>query len=163
MSIQLPGELAKLLNELGYSWPESDEDQLMSLGQEWTRLATLIDDLHQDATAIARQVANDHTAKSIEAFLNSWQADDSGAAVLARGSAGATAVAGGLTVCAGVVLALKINVIVQLTLLAAQIIQAIATAAPTLGASLLEIPVFKQLTNVAINFLVNQATEAVLG
>ena len=163
MSIQLPGELSALLDELGYSWPETDEDQLMSLGQEWLHLAGLINDLHQDVSAVARRIANDHTSQSIEAFLASWQAEDSGAATLARGGTGAIAIGGTLTVCAGVVLALKINVIVQLTLLAAQIIQAIATAVPTLGASLLEIPVFKQLTSAAVNFLVDRATEAVLG
>ncbi|MEU4561123.1 hypothetical protein AB0F72_22300 [Actinoplanes sp. NPDC023936] len=163
MSIQLPGELSALLQELGYSWPESDESQLLDLGQEWLRLANVIDELHEDVVAAARQVANGNTARAVDAFLTQWQAEDSGAAALTRGSAGAIAIGGGLTVCAGVVLALKINVLVQLTLLAAQIIQAIATAVPTAGASLLEIPIFKQLTNTAIDFLVSQATEVILG
>jgi hypothetical protein len=163
MSIQLPGELARLLQELGYAWPESDESQLIDLGQDWLRLASVIGELHEDITITARQVSGDNTAQAVDAFLRQWQAADGGSATLARGNGGAIAVGGGLTICAGVVLALKVNVLIQLTLLAAQIIQAIATAAPTLGASLLEIPVFKQLTNVAIDFLVGQATEAVLG
>lgn len=67
-------------------------------------------------------------------------------------------------ICAGIVLALKVNVIVQLTLLAIQIAQAIATAAVTFGASLLEIPIFKKIiTGVIIDQLLNYATEAVLG
>jgi hypothetical protein len=61
------------------------------------------------------------------------------------------------------VLALKINVIVQLTILLIEIIQAIATAAPTFGASLLEIPVFKKITDMAINLIISQAMEAILG
>ncbi|WP_433650306.1 hypothetical protein ACQP2C_28230 [Micromonospora zamorensis] len=69
----------------------------------------------------------------------------------------------GLMVCAGIVLALKINVIVQLTLLAIQIAQAVATAAVTFGASLLEIPIFKLITGALIDQLLNMATEAVLG
>ncbi|BBH70839.1 hypothetical protein ACTI_75240 [Actinoplanes sp. OR16] len=163
MSIRLPGELAGLLNELGYSWPESDEDQLIDAGRDWLRLAGVISELQEDIAATARQVVGDNTAQSIDAFLTQWQADDGSAATLARGDAGAIAVGGGLTVCAGVVLALKINVLVQLTVLAASIIQAIVTAVPTAGASLLEIPVVKQLTGVAINFLIEQATDAVLG
>ena len=66
-------------------------------------------------------------------------------------------------VCAGVVLALKINVIVQLTILLIEIIQAIATSVPTCGASLLEIPAFKKLTDMLINFLISKAMEVLLG
>jgi len=163
VSIRLPGELAGLLNDLGYAWPETDEEQLIDLGQDWLRLAAIIGELQEDIAATARQVVNDNTARSIDGFLALWQAEDGSAAALARGNIGAIAVGGGLTVCAGVVLALKVNVLIQLTVLAAAIVQAIATAAPTAGVSLLEIPVVKQLTGVAINFLVDQATEAVLG
>ncbi|MEV4656932.1 hypothetical protein [Micromonospora sp. NPDC049301] len=35
MGIQIPGELSGLLNELGYLWPESDEERLFELGQAW--------------------------------------------------------------------------------------------------------------------------------
>ena len=58
---------------------------------------------------------------------------------------------------------MKINVIVQLTILLIQIIQAIATAAPTFGASLLEIPVFKKLTDIVLGVLIDQAIGVVLG
>jgi hypothetical protein len=163
MSLQLPAELASLLGELGYTWPESDEERLMTLGQEWLAFAELVDDVLLEADIVARQVANDHTALSIDSFLAAWQAEESGASTLARGSAGAAAVGGGLTLCAGVVLALKVSVVIQLTLLAVQIIQAIATAAPTLGVSLIQVPVFKKLTGLAIDFVVNEATEAIIG
>lgn len=68
----------------------------------------------------------------------------------------------GLMIAAGVVLALKIQVIVQLILLAIQIAQAIATAAVTFGASLLEIPIFKTITGFIVDQLINMAIEAVL-
>jgi hypothetical protein len=72
-------------------------------------------------------------------------------------------IGGALFVCAAVVLALKINVIVQLTILAIEILEAIVTAPETFGASLLEIPVFKKLTDMLINLLISQAMEVVLG
>lgn len=65
-------------------------------------------------------------------------------------------------VAAGLVLALKINVIVQLSILVIEIVQAIATAAVTFGASLAEIPIFKKLTDIAINLILSQAIEALL-
>jgi len=83
--------------------------------------------------------------------------------VLAEGITAAQAIGATLIVCAAAVLALKINVIVQLTILAVEILEAVLTAPETFGASLLEIPVFKKLTDMAINFLISQALEVVLG
>jgi hypothetical protein len=67
----------------------------------------------------------------------------------------------GLMVCAGIVLALKINVIVQLVQLAIEIASAIAEAVATFGASLLEIPIFKEITSLIIDQLINMALEAI--
>jgi hypothetical protein len=65
-------------------------------------------------------------------------------------------------VAAGVVLALKISVIVQLVMLAIQIAQAIATAVVTFGASLLEIPIFKMITSMILDQLLGFAMQALL-
>lgn len=46
---------------------------------------------------------------------------------------------------------------------AIEIVQAIATAPETFGASLLEVPVFKKITDMAINFIINEAMEKILG
>ncbi|WLS44499.1 hypothetical protein Q3V37_24395 [Micromonospora profundi] len=162
MGIQIPGELSGLLNELGYVWPESDEERLFELAQAWIAFGAEADAAATDATAaVALLAGNDGSA--LEAFRGQWSDSDSAAAVLQDLGFGARAVGAALLVCALVVLALKINVIVQLTLLAISIAQAIATAAPTFGASLLEIPVFKKLVDIAIDFLIGQALEAVLG
>ena len=162
MGIQIPGELSGLLNELGYVWPESDEERLFELAQAWIAFGAEADAAATDATAaVALLAGNDGSA--LEAFRGQWSDSDSAAAVLQDIGFGARAVGAALLVCALVVLALKINVIVQLTLLAISIAQAIATAAPTFGASLLEIPIFKKLVDIAIDFLIGQALEAVLG
>ncbi|KOX11722.1 WXG100-like domain-containing protein [Micromonospora profundi] len=162
MGIQIPGELSGLLNELGYVWPESDEERLFELAQAWIAFGAEADAAATDATAaVALLAGNDGSA--LEAFRGQWSDSDSAAAVLQDIGFGARAVGAALLVCALVVLALKINVIVQLTLLAISIAQAIATAAPTFGASLLEIPVFKKLVDIAIDFLIGQALEAILG
>jgi hypothetical protein len=155
--------LADLLNELGYLWPKSDEDQLFALGQDWIKFSATLPAVHEDASASAGQVWRDNTAEAVDAFRQAWSGEDAGVAALLRGHAGAQAVGGGLMVCAAAVLALKVNVVVQLTILAAEIIEAIATTEVTFGASLLEIPAFKKLTDLAINFLVNKAMEAILG
>jgi hypothetical protein len=163
VGIQIPTQLGDLLNELGYIWPESDETKLFDLGQQWIGLASTLDSIHEDTDIAARRVWSDNTATAIDAFQQAWTGHNAGSTVLARGASGAQVIGGALIVCAAAVLALKINVIVQLTILAIEIIEAIATVEVTFGASLLEIPAFKKLTDLAINFLINKAMEVILG
>jgi len=163
MGIELPGELADLLNELGYIWPKVDEEKLVQLGQRWIDLGSTLRGTAQDANAVATAVWTDNTGQAIEAFRVGWGEQDSPMSVLRDSMVAAPVVGACLFVCAAVVLALKINVIIQLTILAIEIIQAIATAAVSFGASLLELPVFKKLADLAINFIITQAMEAILG
>lgn len=163
MGIMLPGELAGLLNELGYTWPKSDETQLFELGQLWLELAGSLQRTAAEGAAAAQRLLDGNSGEAIAAFGKRWAAEGSAISVLHNGATGAQMVAATLFVCALIVLALKINVIVQLTILLVQIIQAIATAGPTFGGSLLEIPVFKKLTDVVLGILVDQAIGVVLG
>lgn len=163
MGIMLPGELAGLLNELGYTWPKSDETQLFELGQLWLELAGSLQRTAAEGAAAAQRLLDGNSGEAIAAFGKRWAAEGSAISVLHNGATGAQMVAATLFVCALIVLALKINMIVQLTILLVQIIQAIATAGPTFGASLLEVPVFKKLTDVVLGILVDQAIEVVLG
>ncbi|MDZ5446605.1 hypothetical protein U2F26_28430 [Micromonospora sp. 4G57] len=163
MGIMLPGELAGLLNELGYTWPKSDEAQLFALGQMWLELAGSLQRTAAEGAATAQRLLDGNSGEAMAAFGKRWTAEGSAITVLQKGATGAQMVAATLFVCALIVLALKINVIVQLTILLIQILQAVVTAGPTFGASLLEIPVFKKLTDVVLGILVDQAIGVVLG
>jgi hypothetical protein len=163
MGITLPGELADLLNELGYTWPKADEERLFELGQHWVTYSGTLQRIDQDVEAAGRQVWTRNSGEAVDAFRDRWQRHEAAPAVLHDGVTGAAVVGAALFLCAGIVLALKINVIVQLTILAIEIIQAIATAPETFGGSLLEIPAFKKLCDLAINFIVSKALEAILG
>ncbi|RKR87025.1 hypothetical protein BDK92_1297 [Micromonospora pisi] len=163
MGLQLPGELADLLNELGYTWPKADETKMFELAQMWFGFADQVAPLPAQAHAAGQSVLAQNNGPATDAFAKLWTANSAAVPVLDNAVTGAQAIGAALIVCAAVVLALKISVIVQLTILLIQIIQAIATAAPTFGASLLEIPVFKKLADIAIDYLVGQALEALLG
>jgi hypothetical protein len=157
MGLQLPGELRSLLDILGYTWPEADETKLIEMGQSWIafsgRLGTIVDDAGTTASTVWTQ----HTGGDITAFQGWWAGDDSPARSLSDGVTAAVITGTGLMICGMIVLALKIAVIVQLVVLAVQIAQAIATAAVTFGASLLEIPIFQQLTRTIVGNLVQEA------
>jgi hypothetical protein len=163
VGINIPGELADLLNELGYIWPKVDEDKLFQLGQYWIGFGGDLQTSVQQAGSNASKVWDSNKGDAVEAFKQKWQDKDSPNAVLTDGVTAAQLIGACLFICALIVLALKINVIVQVTILLIEIIEAIATAVPTFGASLLEIPVFKKIADLAINFIISKAMEAILG
>jgi hypothetical protein len=83
--------------------------------------------------------------------------------VLSDASTGVELGGAALLLCAGIVLGLKINTIINLTILAFEIASAIAEAVPTFGASLAEIPVFREITKRIINAIINEAINAIMG
>lgn len=151
-----------MLNVLGFTWPEADEDKLFELAERWTSTAGELRGHVERADAGAERVWTQNVGETVSAFQTAWGANDGPSNQLTMGATGAEIIGVGLTICAGVVLALKINVIVQLAILAIQIAQAIATAAVTFGASLLEIPIFRMLTKIVLDQLLNYAIEAIL-
>lgn len=162
MGLMLPGEVADLLNELGYTWPKSDEEKLFEIGQQWISFGSTLDGLSQEVDS-AMQPVFAFQGAGVDALRQRWQKSDSSLATLRSDVTGAEIVGGALIVCAAVVLALKINVIVQLAILLCEIIEAIAASEITFGASLLEIPVFKKIADMVINALIDEALGVILG
>jgi hypothetical protein len=163
MGLMLPGELVWLLTELGFNWPEADEEKLFDLANTWMDFSGQLGPLADRAAAAADGVLGANSGEAIDAFRASWSAEDSALASLRDGATGAQVVGPALMVVAGVVLALKITVIVQLTLLLIEIAQAIATAIETFGASLAEIPIFKILTQKLLDIAIDLAVGQILG
>lgn len=162
MGMQLPSELTSLLSMLGYDWPEPDETKLFDLGNTWTNLADQITGAIDQLEDAAHTVMDANISKDIDAFRSEWEDGESAVRNIADIGEPSNIISIGLMIAAGVVLALKLQMIVQLVTLAIQIAQAIATAVATFGASLLEIPIFKMITSMLIDQLLNMAIEAVL-
>jgi hypothetical protein len=157
VGLSIPGELSSLLSTLGYTWPQADEEKLFELGRMWSGFGGEISDIVQDASTAAQRVWNNNKGDAVSVFQQAWNRPDEAVAVLQEGAQGAQIVGICSMVCASIVLALKINVIVQLTILAIQIAQAIATAVVTFGASLAQIPIFKIITQKLLDILIDQA------
>lgn len=159
----LPGELERLLNDLGFNWPEIDEERLLELGQAWTAYGSQLERISTDAERAAQEVWSGNSGPAIDSFKARWEHEKSPAQILTKGATGAHTLGALLMVCGALVLGLKINVIVQLTILAIEIIEALATAPETFGGSLLEIPVFKEIQQMVINAIINEVINAILG
>nr|WP_030156560.1 hypothetical protein [Glycomyces sp. NRRL B-16210] len=162
MGMQLPSELIGLLGMLGYDWPESDEESLFNLAGEWTGMADQLAGRVESLQSAARTLLENNQGAQVDAFQREWEAEESSPASLAEAGDPANVLNIGLTVMAGIVLTLKIQVIVQLAILAFQIAQAIAFAAVTFGASLAQIPIFKTITGIIIDQLMGLAIDKVL-
>jgi hypothetical protein len=162
-ALMLPGELASLLTMLGYTWPKTDEVKTFELGEKWMDYGGKLKEIHGQTVPHAETVTLENVGADIEAFKKKWIEKDAGAQVVEDGGTGAMVVGGGLFVAAGLVLALKIAVVVQLTVLAVQIATALAAAGPTFGASLGWIPVAKKIADVAIDLAIDQVINALLG
>jgi hypothetical protein len=157
VGIEIPGELRSLLSILGYNWPEADETALVEMGRAWMSFSDRLEAIVSDATSTASEVWTGHEGDAVATFQAWWGKEDSPAKTLLDGANAATLTGTGLMICGGIVLALKVAVIAQLAILAVEIAQAVATAAPTFGASLAEIPIFQQLTRTIVGNLVQDA------
>jgi SepF-like predicted cell division protein (DUF552 family) len=162
MGLQLPSELTGLLSMLGYDWPESDEESIFNLAGEWTGMADQISGRVESLNAAANTLLENNMGAEIDAFKEEWEDAESAVRNIADAVDPTNLINIGLTITAGLILALKVQVIVQLVMLAFQIAQAIATAAVTFGASLAQIPIFKMITGLIIDQLIGMAIDKVL-
>lgn len=162
MGLTLPGELERLLNDLGFTWPEVDEQDLFTVGQAWCDFSSAVGQSHQTSTSAAAALLANNQGAALSAFQEKFQGQNAPATVLGDATTGVEVVGVALYACAGLVLALKINTIVNLVILACEIAEAIATAVPTFGASLAEIPVFKEVAQRIINAIINEAVNAIM-
>src|SRR5579875_2952042 len=115
MGLTLPGALETLLNDLGFTWPEVDEQQLFEVGSHWTGLGGTFSDIAQDADNAAQQVGTTNQGDAIEAFFTKWSGRNAPARVVGDAANGVEMGGAAIMLCAGVVLALKVNTIANLT------------------------------------------------
>jgi hypothetical protein len=163
VGLSIPGELSSLLSMLGYNWPQGDESKLKDMGSAWQDFGNKLPQLVQQADQYASKVWGQNEGSGIDAFKQLWSGSEAPTKNLESGGKASGMIGVGMMVISGVVLALKIQTIVQLTTLAIEIAQAIASAVVTFGASLAEIPIFKQITSMLIQKLIDMALNAVLG
>ncbi|MEU8363762.1 hypothetical protein AB0C27_47855 [Nonomuraea sp. NPDC048882] len=162
MGLTLPLPLSALLNELGYLWPEVDEESLHRLATAWAGFGGRLAGSTGRADGVAEAVRRGNAGEAVEAFLTTWNGEEAPRTAVAEGVTGARVVAVCLVICAALVLALKIALFVQLVALLVRIRLAVAAAPVTSGGSLLAIPAFKQLTGALMNLSTNQASRVLV-
>ncbi|HEX6685586.1 MAG TPA: hypothetical protein VF062_22615 [Candidatus Limnocylindrales bacterium] len=162
MGMQLPGEVRDFLSIVGFEWPAGDETKLLDLGQTWTQLSGMIDRQVDQAQQAAQLVWDRNASDMVDRFREMWGGGEGPAGQMTKNGTGGDVIGMGLMVCAGIVLALKINVIVQVTLTIIQIAAAIAAAFVSFGASAAVVPLLREACKRLLDYLLDQAIGKVL-
>jgi hypothetical protein len=119
MGVVLPSELAWVLNLIGVTWPNIDEDQLRDTANQMRQLAGELDSNNGDAKSEIEQMLGVNKAQSLDNFNALWQKVANGH--LPQLGEGLKLLGTGLDISAVVIEGMKVAAIVQLGILAAAI------------------------------------------
>ncbi|KWX02996.1 hypothetical protein LI90_4045 [Carbonactinospora thermoautotrophica] len=117
----LPGELVTVLDLLGFTWPQADEDKLEDCARAWRDFANEVEHVFADADRVARAVVAENHGASIAAFEDYWPRLGGGSGQLCEAADAARLVAEVLEGFADAVRVAKGLVLAQLGLAAASL------------------------------------------
>ncbi|MFI9813923.1 WXG100-like domain-containing protein [Saccharothrix variisporea] len=159
MGITLPGEVAWVLDLLGVEWPNIDEDELRSIADDLRSLAEEMRGHTGDAKSDIADMLGVNSLDSLKRFEALWNKLADGH--LDQLAQGFDLLGTGLDVAALVVVGLKLAAIVQLVVLAAELIADQAAAPFTFGASEAVAAAQIGITRTIVKQLLEQAVQSV--
>ncbi|WP_043267529.1 WXG100 family type VII secretion target [Streptomyces sp. CT34] len=161
MAIELPDEVVSFLEFIGVNWPNVNEDKVREFASHVRDFAQKLEETHKDSTSTVHQLAEVYQGASYEALLAKWgQLSNSHMTELVNAC---HTVATALDVAADTIVAMKVEAIGELIVLAITFVADQAAAAVTLGiaeaAEALVIAAGKKL----VNFLEQQLEQYIIG
>ncbi|MFE7272676.1 PE-PGRS family protein [Streptomyces sp. NPDC057623] len=138
MSLTLPGELVWVLDLLGYTWPEVDEEALHKVAETWRAFGEELEEIQIQGEGLARTVVSHNFGTAVDGFSKDWGAYTGANGedrYLPDAKTACEVIAFAFDAAAVAVLTAKLAVIAQLVALAIEIIAAQAAAPFTFGLS----------------------------
>jgi hypothetical protein len=132
MALTIPGELAWVLDLLGFEWPQLDEDAIHQAAHIMRQFEEDLNSAIDAADANVQEAYASVTGSFARAHADAWDEERSGSMRQLSDLIGPAAT--GVDLFADAVVALKLKVIAELVITAAQIAVAIASAFVTFGA-----------------------------
>lgn len=131
MAIELPGPVADFLQFIGIKWPQVNEDGVREFASHVRTFASGIEGTHQDATATLQAMNSAYQANSYDLLVSKWAHLSQGHMqdLLEACSVLATA----LDAAADYIVAMKMECIAELAIMAATFVADQAAAVATLG------------------------------
>lgn len=162
MAVTIPGELDYILDMLGYEWPNIDEDAVREAAQLIRSLRDDLDGTLSDLDSwINNELSDAFESKAAMSYINAWT--DNRTQNMDRMLDVLPGVADGVDIFADAVVALKLKVIAELTITAAQIAAAAATAVFTGGLSLAANAAIIAARKKALDIATDLAVEQLVG
>ena len=162
MAMNIPGELVWVLDMLGYDWPPIDEDETRRAAEILRQFGEDLEGTIQVAdTKIMSDVSSAIKAGSNKAYETAWTEQRSGN--MRQLVELIDPAADGVDLFADAVVAMKIKVIAELVITAAQIAAAIASSVVTLGLSAAANAAIIALRKKALDVLTNIAVDQIAG
>jgi hypothetical protein len=134
MTIELPGGLVWALELVGIDWPDSDEDKLDQMAQEWLRFSKALTGLVDELVKQADSVTSANSGTAIDAFQRSWTGAEAPLTNLRDGADAAAEIALALGICAKIVTAYKGVVLAEIAAFAYSVGAAAAASSTGIGA-----------------------------
>ncbi|MGW1259153.1 WXG100-like domain-containing protein [Streptomyces sp. NPDC002513] len=165
MSLTLPDELVWVLDLLGYSWPDADEEALHEVAETWRSFGTELEGIQSRGEGFARIVVSGNVGEAVDGFSKAWGAytgangEDS---YLPDAKTACEVIALAFDAAAVAVLTAKLSVIAQLIALAMEIIAAQASAPFTFGLSEVGALGATQATRVIVRELLDKLKREVM-
>ncbi|MEU9125972.1 WXG100 family type VII secretion target [Streptomyces sp. NPDC048506] len=161
MAIELPGQVVSFLQFIGVNWPNINEDKVREFGSHVRDFAQKVDDTHKDSTATINQLADVYQGASYEALLAKWgQMSDSHMTELVNAC---HTVADALDIAADTIVAMKVEAIAELTVLAITFIADQAAAVATLGIAEAAEALVIEAAEKLMDYLVQQLEQYIIG
>ncbi|MFC5910988.1 WXG100 family type VII secretion target [Streptacidiphilus monticola] len=161
MAIELPGEVVSFLQFIGVNWPQVNEDKVRELGAHVREFADNIRSTHDEATATVQRIGQSYQGASYEALLAKWGSLSSSHMDELLNACGVVATA--LDAAADVIVAMKLECIAELAVLAATFVADQAAAVATLGlAEAAEVAIVEAAEKL-VDFLTQQLEQYVIG
>jgi hypothetical protein len=159
VGLVLPGPLAWVLDMIGIEWPNIDEDELFSGATQMRQLASELTDNTGQAKSSIEQMLSQNSSQSLQVFEGLWQKLASGH--LPQLAEGMKAIAVALDASAALVIGMKVGAVIQLGILAAEIIADQVAAPFTFGASEAAIPGEVEITSQIVKQIFKQIAKQV--
>ncbi|MEV7119464.1 WXG100 family type VII secretion target [Kitasatospora griseola] len=160
MAIELPGEVVEFLSFIGINWPTVNEDKVREFGAHVREFAQNVESVHQQSTSAVQQLGQAYEGASYEALLAKWAAlSESHLNELVQAC---HVVADALDIAADVIVAMKVETIGELVVLAAAFIADQAAAVATLGAAEAAVILIEEAAKRLINYLEQQLEQYII-
>ncbi|MFD0573115.1 WXG100 family type VII secretion target [Kitasatospora gansuensis] len=160
MAIELPDEVVTFLSFIGINWPTVNEDKVREFASHVREFAENVEESHRDSTATIHGLGEAYEGASYEALLAKWAAlSDSHLNDLVQAC---HMVATALDVAADVIVAMKVETIAELVVLAAAFIADQAAAVATFGIAEAAVILIEETAKRLINFLEQQLEQYII-